>query len=102
MKDLEGQIRAYAQQLDGTAPPVTDLVPEESRGDEPGAPIVDLRTRRGTPAWVWAGVAAAAVAVIVGSTALVGSLRPEAQDPAASTTTSTPRARAIVVISRTG
>lgn len=88
MKDLEGQIRAYAQQLDGAAPPATDLAPDESRGDERGAPIVDLRTRRATPAWVWAGVAAAAVAVVVGSTALVGSLRPDPEDPAASTTTS--------------
>lgn len=86
MSDLERQIAAYAAQLDAAAPPVEELAPGDPIKDPHD--VVEIGNRRQNPPWLWAAAAAAAVGVIVGSTALLGALRtPVDEDPTATTTT---------------
>lgn len=101
MSDLENQLRAYAHELDATAPPVENLVPAASRSDD-GAAVVPLARR--IPTWTVILGAAAVVLVAIGSVAIFASMRgstveavtttspsmPDPNAPVASVTTTTP------------
>jgi hypothetical protein len=90
-RDLEAQLEAYARQLDEAAPGVDDLVPSQ------GAPgtasdektVVQLERRRRVPDWAFAGAAAAAVVVLIGSVAVFSSLRSASDEPVATAPPST-------------
>lgn len=101
MSELEHQLRAYAQELDASAPPVEHLVPEIAESDD-GATVVPLSRR--TPTWTVILGAAAIVIVAIGSVAILASMRepsiqvattpsssePDPNTPVASVTTTTP------------
>ncbi len=101
MSDLEHQLRAYAKELDASAPPVEDLVPEIAESDD-DATVVPLSRR--TPTWTVILGAAAVVIVAIGSVAILASMRestvqvattpsssePDPNTPVASVTTTPP------------
>lgn len=88
--DLEAQLAAYAKQLDDAAPDIDELTPSEA---EPGAAVRDtvvpLARRRKVPDWAIAGVAAAAVVVLIGSVGVFSALRSSSGDPVATAPPST-------------
>ena len=85
MSDLEHQLRAYAQELDASAPPVEDLVPQIAESDD-GVTVVPL-TRR-TPTWTVILGAAAVVIVAIGSVAILASMRESTVQVATTTSSS--------------
>lgn len=80
MSEIERQIRAYAETLDGAAPSVEELA-ERSRSSSPE------RRRRAIPSWVMAAGAAALVAITVGSAFVLGSLREPTEEGASTSVT---------------
>ncbi len=90
--DLERQLAAYATQMDEAAADVEDLAPGDLTDVGSDAEVVSVRSRRRVPDWAFAGMAAAAVVILIGSVAVFSALRSSPDDPVATappTTTTT-------------
>lgn len=83
-RELEEQLAAYAQQLDEAAPGVEELVPKQPDRNPAGhGGVASLDSKRRIPDWAFAGAAAAAVIVLIGSVAVFSALRSNPDDPVA-------------------